>query len=628
MKQIPSAQPRILIVGYRKYSQLMNTVVPEFRDRADIRILEHVLAAEVGMDELVQRQGADVVISAGANAAYLAATLDVPVLSLQVHDADVAEAIAKARELSRRMVLITYGEDYPLLQSLRRLADIELEHRAYHTADEAREQFMLAARSAPGVIIGASLVCELAEREGLPAILLYSRNSCRNLLSEAIDLAHKRAEQARVAAWRAALLQDVRIPTVLLGSEGELLEFNACAEGSFQLASGGRAALQAALQDAGRGPLFFEEQRWQLSRSEARSNDTRVGEVVRFIAEQPGVAAPRRSNSAARRLVFASQQMQHIGELIGVYASAPGTVLVQGESGTGKELVAHRLHGESAYAGGELVAVNCGAIPEELFESELFGYVDGAFTSSRRGGRRGLFELANNGVIFLDEIGEMPLGQQAKLLRVLEERRIRALGSNREIALDLKVVAATNCDLRARVRAGQFREDLFYRLNVFSIHLPPLRERREDIVEITRYLIADYATRYRVTLDGARLADLLGPHFARYSWPGNVRELENFIERTVVSAARLGQAESLARTLPQLLPELFAAEAPQQRDAAGSLHEQEMRLIREAMRRFDNDKARVATHLGISQTTLWRRLRGMEADAAMISGVFDNQTGG
>jgi propionate catabolism operon transcriptional regulator len=319
--------------------------------------------------------------------------------------------------------------------------------------------------------------------------------------------------------------------------------------------------------------------------------------------------APRRVAAPGRNLVFASPEMQRIDALIPAYAEVPATVLIQGESGTGKELVARRIHSEGPWSSGEFVAVNCGAIPEELFESELFGYAEGAFTSSRRGGRRGLLELAHRGVIFLDEVGEMPAGQQAKLLRVIEERRVRALGANREIALDIKIVAATNADLWERVRTGSFREDLYYRLNVFRLRLLPLRERPADIAPITRYLVADYLQRYELALDAGRIAAALEGPFAGYRFPGNVRELENFVERSVVSAARLGDGPALLAALPQVIPELY--DPPEFSGAGtGAIREQEEQLIRDALRKFGNDRARAAEYLGISQTTLWRRLKG------------------
>jgi len=513
------SRPRVLIVGYRKFGQLMNAVADEFRERADIRVIEHLMGGDEPSGTVLGQEGADVVISAGANAAWLAVTLSVPVVSLEITDADVVEAIARASEISRRILLLTYGGARPILEPLRKLSGLEVEQKNYMTVDEAREEFLRARRSGFEVVVGSSLICEFAEREGIPAIMLYTRASCRALLERAI----------------ARALEGTRAP---------------------------------------------------------REANT-----------------PRRVSAPGRNLVFASPEMQRIDALIPAYAEVPATVLIQGESGTGKELVARRIHSEGPWSSGEFVAVNCGAIPEELFESELFGYAEGAFTSSRRGGRRGLLELAHRGVIFLDEVGEMPAGQQAKLLRVIEERRVRALGANREIALDIKIVAATNADLWERVREGSFREDLYYRLNVFRLRLLPLRERPADIAPITRYLVADYLQRYELALDAGRIAAALEGPFAGYRFPGNVRELENFVERTVVSAARLGDGPALLAALPQVIPELF--DPPEFSGVGtGAIREQEEQLIRDALRKFGNDRARAAEYLGISQTTLWRRLRG------------------
>jgi len=606
-------RPGVLVVGYRKFAQLMNTVVPEFRARAELRIIEHIFDADGVIGDLVGRHRADVVVSAGANAAYLAATLDVPVISLRVSDVDMLEALTKASELSRRVTVMTYGSEHAILQRLERLLGIDIDLRSYQTAHEAREKFLLA-RGDIDVVVGSSLICELAEREGIPAILLYSRDSCRALLEEAVGRAAAVMAERRHRAWREALLADPVLPTVLLDAAGAVSSFNAAAGRAFgdgvEDAANVRRAVQLLGSDRG---LFFNDQRWAVSRVPVRFETEVLGEALRFVPELPQpVVRSRRVDPYARRLVYASREMAQLEELVSLYAAAPGTVLIQGESGTGKELVAHALHARSGYSGGELVAVNCGAIPEELFESELFGYVEGAFTSSRRGGRRGLLEQAHRGVIFLDEIGEMPLSQQAKLLRVLEERRVRPLGTNREISLDLKVVAATNCDLRERVRAGRFREDLFYRLNVFFLYLPPLRERPSDIPEIARYLLREYAAQYGQTLDVATVWEMLEPRFLAYAWGGNVRELENFVERIVVSVTRFGSVEAQRDALPRVLPELF--ERSKEPGSGGTLREREFDSIREALARFGQDKMRAAEYLGISQTTLWRRLKQMGGD--------------
>ena len=222
--------------------------------------------------------------------------------------------------------------------------------------------------------------------------------------------------------------------------------------------------------------------------------------------------------------------IQHILDLVPRVAATPSTVLITGESGTGKELLARAIHAHSARADGPFLSVNCGAIPEGLLESELFGHAKGSFTGAVRD-HVGLFAQARGGILFLDEIGELPGATQVKLLRVLQERRLRPVGGEREVEVDVRVLAATNRDLQAEVAAGRFREDLYYRLNVLHLHLPPLRHRIDDIPELARHFADRTCARFgipakRLTPDALRVLQA-------YRWPGNVRELENIIERTV-----------------------------------------------------------------------------------------------
>jgi DNA-binding NtrC family response regulator len=222
--------------------------------------------------------------------------------------------------------------------------------------------------------------------------------------------------------------------------------------------------------------------------------------------------------------------IQRILDLIPRFAVTPSTVLITGESGTGKELLARAIHAHSPRAGGPFLSVNCGAIPEGLLESELFGHVKGSFTGAVKD-HVGLFAQANGGVIFLDEVGELPPSTQVKLLRVLQERTVRPVGGQGEVSIDVRVLSATNRDLQADVEQGAFREDLYYRLNVLHLHLPPLRHRVDDIPELARHFVDRTCTRFglgskRLTPDALRVLQA-------YRWPGNVRELENVIERTV-----------------------------------------------------------------------------------------------
>ncbi len=276
-------------------------------------------------------------------------------------------------------------------------------------------------------------------------------------------------------------------------------------------------------------------------------------------------------------------------------------VLLLGESGTGKDVFAQAIHNASARKNGPYVAVNCAAIPRDLIASEFFGYAEGAFTGSRRGGNAGKFELADGGTIFLDEIAEIPLEIQAVLLRAIEDRQILRLGSGRIRKVDVRIVSATNKDLMDEVRRGSFRKDLYYRLNVFAIALPPLRERTEDIPALVQSFIAKYAAALNKTIAGItpRALDILMQHL----WPGNVRELQNVIERMV------NYAEGNLLT-PEIIPqEIISAGHPRRRVMDLESPQQREKKTIEHMLKLKFRKKQIAQQLNISRTTLFRRLR-------------------
>ncbi len=307
-------------------------------------------------------------------------------------------------------------------------------------------------------------------------------------------------------------------------------------------------------------------------------------------------------------LVGQSQAMQEIFRLVEQIASSNVSVLITGESGTGKEIVARTLHQLSPRANKPFVAVNCAAIPETLIESEIFGHEQGAFTGALER-RSGCFELAEEGTLLLDEIGEMPIATQAKLLRVLEERRLRRLGSKVETAVNVRVLAATNKDPQSAIADGHLRGDLFYRLNVFNIHMPPLREHMEDIPLLAEAMIRDMNARHGRSVQG--ISGEVLEVFASYNWPGNVRELRNTLERAVI----LCGSGDLQRGH---LPPGFGAQAG---GAGSSTAEQiavpvgatvevaERLLILKTLHATGNNKTRAAEMLGISLKTLHNKLK-------------------
>jgi two-component system response regulator AtoC len=259
----------------------------------------------------------------------------------------------------------------------------------------------------------------------------------------------------------------------------------------------------------------------------------RFGEWRRLNDDVAALASQLGRRDPDEFLVGNSAPMQEIYKTIGKVARSDATVLITGETGTGKELVATIIHQTSPFARGPLVKVNCAALPESLLESELFGHEKGAFTGAIAQ-RKGRFEMANKGTIFLDEIGEMTLATQRKLLRVLQEREFERVGGSTTVKVDTRVIAATNRDLAAEVTEGRFREDLYYRLNVITLDLPPLRERKDDIPPLVEHFLGKH--RYSAKSDPARISQAALDVLADYSWPGNVRELENVIERAVIFA--------------------------------------------------------------------------------------------
>lgn len=357
------------------------------------------------------------------------------------------------------------------------------------------------------------------------------------------------------------------------------------------------ANLEIAVESMRRGARDFIQKPWENERLLTIVR-TQI-ELHRALQTAERLAAENRLLHAQGRPEFiaTAPAMQPVLETITRIAPSDANVLVTGEHGTGKEVVARTIHALSLRASRPLISVNTGGLAEGVFESEVFGHVKGAFTDARTD-RIGRFELADGGTIFLDEIGNVPIRQQAKLLRVIESGEIERVGSSRSKKVDVRVISATNADLQTASRNGEFREDLLFRLNTVEIHLPALRERREDIPVLTMHFLANYAQRYRRQVKGLDPAALQA--MMQYAWPGNVRELEHTMERAVlmcrtdqIQPADLGIG--IQRSSSQNLEEL-------------SLESVESILIRKALQRFQGNVSQAAEALGLSRGALYRRM--------------------
>ena|SRR3984893_13115633 len=355
--------------------------------------------------------------------------------------------------------------------------------------------------------------------------------------------------------------------------------------------------VELAVEAMRRGARDFIQKPWENERLLAILR-TQV-ELHRALQQTERLEAENRLHRAEGlpEFIAAARAMQPVLEAITRIGPSDANILITGDHGTGKEVVAQTVHALSLRSARPLVAVNTGALSEGIVESELFGHVKGAFTDARSD-RIGRFELADGGTIFLDEIGNIPLRQQAKLLRVLESGEMERVGSSRMHRVDVRVLSATNADLQAACSAGQFREDLLFRLNTVEIHLPPLRDRVEDIPALAAHFLSRYAARYRRPVQGFHPSAL--QLLLQYSWPGNVRELDHTLERAVLMAAtnEIHAADlglNVSRPLSQNLEEL-------------SLEAVEAILIRKALQRFQGNVSHAAEALGLSRGALYRRM--------------------
>jgi len=339
----------------------------------------------------------------------------------------------------------------------------------------------------------------------------------------------------------------------------------------------------------------------------------RMQEKVTLVAENQFLRDRVSAEMELHGIVGSSSKIQDVLRMVARLKDTRTPVLITGESGTGKELIARAIHFRGTYAKRPFVAVDCGSLVPTLVESELFGYEKGAFTGALRS-KEGLFQTANGGTILLDEIGELSMEMQAKLLRVLQEKEVRPVGSNQRLKVDVRVIAATNRDLEAAYKEGKFRKDLYFRLNVVTLHLPSLRERKSDIAALVHYFLDKLAPARNVTVTSAAMKAML-----QYDWPGNVRELENCIER----ALALGGDDSIDL---HDLPPAVRAEQPlasqgtqteetsllpsaRQPGSATDLEELERATIERVFEQVQGDKSRARKMLGISRATLYRKLK-------------------
>ncbi len=449
-----------------------------------------------------------------------------------------------------------------------------------------------AASDRPGAPTGCVLVVD--DEPGMRNFLAKGLASCCALVETAADA--ETAEALRARYHFDLILVDIRLP----GRSGMawIEDLRAREVRTDVVVMTAYAKLETAIAALRAGAADFLLKPFRLE--QAVATVTRCLERRR-IARENFLLRRERGGEGIEGLIGASAAIREVAEVVRRVAPTASTVLIEGETGTGKELVARALHTLSGRRG-PFVAVNCGSIPPELLESELFGHTRGAFTSAHAS-REGLFSYAHGGTLFLDEISEMPAAMQPKLLRALEQKVIRPVGADRETPVDTRVVAATNRRLAEEVAAGRFREDLYFRLNVLSITVPPLRERREDVGALAEHFVTRLAEELGTAPLPLARADIAA--LAAYDWPGNVRELRNVIERALLLGRLPG--ELIRRPAPP------AGESPRI-PSDWTLADLERHHMLQVLERCAGNKSRAARSLGVSRKTLERRLRRWQGE--------------
>lgn len=591
-----------------------------------------------------EREGFDCAVSHGAIGVLLKYQLSIPVFLVPVTGFDILQALRAALDLSPHPAYIDHvhrmnAYDFPAMGAFLGLE--ELKCYFFCNMEMLEEQLALAAAEGIRAVVAPDEAVLLwASGRGMAGIPVpIQHEAVYETLARARELLKYRQKDREHNLFLQTVVNGSGNAIVALDRGGNVLHLNEMAENIFGLAGArgrpfatlpGLQELQKLLGDNGRASglvLSVHGRRVVVDCTPLFAGGEFLGTVI--TAQQ--VTKIQQMEASIRRELYAkglvsrfgfedlverSQVMQNARAMALRFAARDSTVLLSGESGTGKELFAHSIHRAGPRSHGPFVSINCAAIPENLLESELFGYDDGAFTGARKGGSPGLFELAHGGTLFLDEVSEMPLTLQARLLRVLQEKAVRRVGGDRLIPVDVRIIAATNQDLAGLAARGRFRLDLYFRLNVLHLDLPPLRERPEDILP----LLDHFARKHNAGALVSRLPSWASRRLQAYGWPGNVRELENFVERlSVISPGASG--EEYEEALHRLLGDLHRfppGEGSGHPAAPGSSHlliridtleEMERQILRQMRDLNGTNKVELARRLGISRTTLWKKLR-------------------
>lgn len=630
---------------YREVTGLIRHVAEELE--IDIIVIEEILdsAAKVVKEMLKEQKGIEVIVSRGGTAEAIKEIVDLPVVIIELTDFDILQALWEAKiSGARRIGFVAYKYhkiDYDF-NYIEKILGIEVQQYLYTKRQHIAEQVQKAYHDGVDALVGGGEYgVSLAEAHGIKGGLIRSsRRAVVQALQRAqgiLDIVKKeRANKEQLKTiinntYEGIIAFDKHHKITVLNTVAErILSINAhdvigmsAQELSKFISSDGlfdaENSLKNQIRKVGQFQVLFNQipinsEGEYFGLVYTLQDVTKIQNIEQHIRREiyrKGLVA----KFSLDDIIAQSQGMKELLKRAQKFGATDSTVLIIGESGTGKELLAQSLHTFSSRKNGPFVAINCAALPENLLESELFGYEEGAFTGAKKGGKPGLFELAHGGTIFLDEIGTIALNLQARLLRVLQEKEVRRVGGDRIVPVDVRIIAATNENLKQMVENMKFRQDLYFRLNVLNIKIPPLRERKEDIPHLVNHFLGIFNR--KLNKDIKEFASELWQWFLQYEWPGNVRELENIVERCVViTEGQIVEADYLDSISEGV------AENTQVESATGNnvikirtakLEDMETEIIKQLQDVVKN-KSELAKILGISRTTLWKKTKDFNGD--------------
>jgi transcriptional regulator with PAS, ATPase and Fis domain len=591
----------------------------------------------------MEKNGIKVIVSRGGTSKKLQMSkLDIPVIDIPITEYDVLRALNEARSISNRIAIVGFDSLVARSEIIGPILGLEVKTFLVESREDIANVINRISLLGYKVVVGARIPVEKANSIGIHGILIQSQESVvRVVLGEAIKVLNAIKKEREWGQRLDVIFNSIPEGIVSFDKDGNPVDYNIIADKIFKFSElhEEEKEINNIISNIGIRKALLENQTWSGEIIEINKNkyvcnltsikafDHVVGAALVFkeLSEHEDIEFRVRNSLYKKGLVakntfdsikYCEESIQRLVDRAKRFAQTDSTIIIEGETGTGKEIFAQSIHNFSSRKTGPFVAINCAVLPDNLLESELFGYVEGAFTGAKRGGKAGLFEIAHKGTLFLDEIGEISQISQARLLRALEERVIMRIGDDKLIPVDVRVICASNKKLEELVQKSKFRSDLFYRINILKIVIPPLRHRRKDIPLLINYFIETMSNKIN---NGKipEISDEVVSQLSNYSYPGNIRELRNIIERLVVST---GGCEINSQIFSEIVDLTFDNRisfnntilATTQND--NLFEREEFKLITRVLDECGGNKSLCSKKLGISKSTLWRKLKKIECN--------------